>query len=284
MENQELIVVKQLPEIEEHLKNVSLEIDKKVNEARSLVCTEENKQAVKNIRAELKKELEQFEIQRKAVKEKVLAPYMQFEEVYKECISDKFREADKDLNEKIDTIEIEQKKRLEDGAREYFEEYMASKNIDFIKFERLGLKVGLSDNPTKLKKQITAFIEKVVDDLNLIETQEHKAEILVEYKQTLNVSNAITTVANRFKAIEEEKKKQEELKNKIYQQMSGEANKAVEITQTNTEVEQQKAFDREMQDTQINQKTYTITFKVTGTAPRLKQLKDYLIKEGFQYE
>lgn len=284
MENQELIVVKQLPEIEEHLKNVSLEIDKKVNEARSLVCTEENKQAVKNIRAELKKELEQFEIQRKAVKEKVLAPYMQFEEVYKECISDKFREADKDLKEKIDTIEIEQKKRLEDGAREYFEEYMASKNIDFIKFERLGLKVGLSDNPTKLKKQITAFIEKVVDDLNLIETQEHKAEILVEYKQTLNVSNAITTVANRFKAIEEEKKKQEELKNKIYQQMSGEANKAVEITQTSTEVEQQKAFDREMQDTQINQKTYTITFKVTGTAPRLKQLKDYLIKEGFQYE
>ena len=106
MENQELIVVKQLPEIEEHLKNVSLEIDKKVNEARSLVCTEENKQAVKNIRAELKKELEQFEIQRKAVKEKVLAPYMQFEEVYKECISDKFREADKDLKEKIDAIEI----------------------------------------------------------------------------------------------------------------------------------------------------------------------------------
>lgn len=284
MENQELIVVKQLPEIEEHLKNVSLEIDKKVNEVKSLICTEENKQAIKKLRAEMKKEFEEYEVQRKAVKEKVLTPYNKFEEVYKECISDKFKDADKEFKNKIDFIENEQKKKLEDEAKRYFEEYISSKNIDFIKFERLGLKVGLSDNPTKLKKQITAFIEKVVDDLNLIETQEHKAEILVEYKQTLNVSNAITTVANRFKAIEEEKKKQEELKNKIYQQMSGEANKAVEITQTNTEVEQQKAFDREMQDTQINQKTYTITFKVTGTAPRLKQLKDYLIKEGFQYE
>ena len=284
MENQELIVVRQLPEIEEHLKNVSLEIDKKVNEVKSLICTEENKQAIKKLRAEMKKEFEEYEVQRKAVKEKVLAPYNKFEEVYKECISDKFKDADKEFKNKIDFIENEQKKKLEDEAKRYFEEYISSKNIDFIKFERLGLKVGLSDNPTKLKKQITAFIEKVVDDLNLIETQEHKAEILVEYKQTLNVSNAITTVANRFKAIEEEKKKQEELKNKIYQQMSGEANKAVEITQTNTEVEQQKAFDREMQDTQINQKTYTITFKVTGTAPRLKQLKDYLIKEGFQYE
>ena len=53
------------------------------------------------------------------------------------------------------------------------------------------------------------FIDKIADDLNLIDTQEHKAEILVEYKQSLNVSNAITTVNNRFKAIEEEKAKQE---------------------------------------------------------------------------
>ena len=85
------------------------------------------------------------------------------------------------------------------------------------------------------------------------------------------MSNAITTVANRFRAIEEEKTRI------TY-------NEQKEIKQTNTEIEQQKAFDREMQDTQINQKTYTITFKVTGTAPRLKQLKDYLIREGFQYE
>lgn len=270
MENQELIVVKQLPEIEEHLKNVSLEIDKKVNEARSLVCTEENKQAVKNIRAELKKELEQFEIQRKAVKEKVLAPYMQFEEVYKECISDKFREADKDLKEKIDAIEIEQKKRLEDGAREYFEEYMASKNIDFIKFERLGLKVGLSDNPTKLKKQITAFIDKIVDDLKLIETQEHKTEILVEYKQTLNVAQAITSVTNRFKAIEEEKKKQEEF--------IKEASKSVIIS-----VEEKKGIlQAPIEEKQ--EEILTLKFTVRGTRTRLKELKQFLESGGYEYE
>lgn len=57
-----------------------------------------------------------------------------------------------------------------------------------------------------LKEQAKAFIDKIVDDLNLIKTQEHKAEILVEYKQTLNVAQAITIVINRFKAIEEEKR------------------------------------------------------------------------------
>ena len=37
---QELIVVKQLPQIEEHLKELSAEIDKKVENAKSLVCTD----------------------------------------------------------------------------------------------------------------------------------------------------------------------------------------------------------------------------------------------------
>ena len=280
MENQELIVIEQLPVIKEQLKKVAEEIDKKVLKAKGLICTEENKQTVKNARAEMKKEFEQYEAQRKVVKEKILAPYMQFEEVYKVCIADKYKSADKDLKEKIDAIEVEQKQKLEKGAKEYFEEYKQNKNLcfNFIKFDMMGLKIGLSDNPTKLKKQITEFIDKIEDDLNLIATQEHKEEIIVEYKQTLNASNAITTVVNRFKAIEEEKVLQE--KQNI---VKIEANEKHELTKESYE-SLKRAFNREMQDAQINQKTYTITFKVTGTAPRLKQLKDYLIREGYQYE
>ena len=96
MENQDLIKVEQLPVIKEQLKKVAEKIDKKVEEAKSLVCTEENKQVVKNVRAEMKKELEEFEKKRKSVKEKILTPYMQFEEVYKVCISEKYKTADRD--------------------------------------------------------------------------------------------------------------------------------------------------------------------------------------------
>ena len=41
MENKELIVIKQLPIIEEKLKELSKEIDKKVEKAKSLVVSEE---------------------------------------------------------------------------------------------------------------------------------------------------------------------------------------------------------------------------------------------------
>lgn len=121
-----------------------------------------------------------------------------------------------------------------------------------------------------LKEQAKQFIDKIVDDLKLIETQEHKAEILVEYKQTLNVAQAITTVTNRFKAIEEEKAKQEE--------------KITIVSNENHEITEESYKQLENVFNKKEEKTYTITFTVTGTAVKLKKLKQYLLDGGYQYE
>ena len=273
-EKQDLIIEEQLPVIKEQLKKVAEEIDKKVEETKNLVCTEENKQVVKNVRAEMKKELEEFEKQRKTVKEQVLAPYMQFEEIYKECISDKYKLADKDLKAKIDNIENEQKKRLEDGAREYFEEYKTSKNIEFITFENMNLKVGLSDNPTKLKREVTSYIDKIVEDLKLIETQQHRAEILVEYKKDLNVSRAITEVMHR----------KEELKEIEETRVKNELEKEKQMLQDNLSNLANANISSTSEQTKTTEKIYTITFKVTDTSVRLKKLHDFLVNGGYKYE
>lgn len=275
--NQDLIVIEQLPVIKEQLKRVAEEIDGKVEQAKNLICTEENKQIIKTIRADMRKEFEEFENQRKTVKERILAPYMQFEEVYKECISEKYKIADKELKNKIDNIENEQKKRLEDGAREYFEEYKKSNNIDFIMFEKMNLKITLSDNPTKLKKQIASYIDNVVDDLKLIETQECKEEILIEYKQTLNVSKAIQDVANRHKLLEEEKKKREELREKINKQMSEEADKALGLKKQEEILEKPTVEEKQ-------EEILTLRFTVKATRTKLKELKNFLKQGGYDYE
>ena len=87
----DLIEVKQLPVIEEQLRSVSTVIEERVKNATNLVCTEESIKTIKEIRAELNKDYKEFETKRKLVKEQVLKPYNDFEIVYKECISDKFR-------------------------------------------------------------------------------------------------------------------------------------------------------------------------------------------------
>lgn len=262
----ELIEIKQLPIIEQHLKKVSEEIDVKVEQAKSLICTEENKQSIKKIRTEMNKELQDFEAQRKAIKEKVLAPYMQFESIYKECVSDKYKVADKDLKEKIDSIENQQKVDRENELKAHFYELRSEhKNMEFLTFENIGLNITLSASKVSLERKVEEFIDKVASDLDLIDTQINKEEILIEYKKDLNISRAIKEVQQR----------KEQLRQIEEQRVNENLEKEKQQIQNNLQ---------QLQNNIEQEKIYTITFKVTGTAPKLKELKDFLLKGGYQYE
>ena len=288
---QDLIVVKQLPQIEEHLKELSIDIDKKVENAKSLICTEENVKTIKQVRADLNKEFKEVEQQRKMVKEQILAPYMQFEEIYKTYISDKYKGADSDLKTKIDTTENELRARKEQETRDYFEEYKQSLSIDFIKFEDAKIKAGLADSKTSLKKQAKDFIDRVNTDLATIMLQEHKEEILVEYKQNGYVlSTAISTVINRTKAVEEAKRKQEELKQKQLEeaQRIADENIKAQTEATKQALENFRVPEQEVLHAPIieekQEEILTLRFTVKGTRTKLKALKEFLVNGGYEYE
>ena len=271
----DLIEVKQLPVIEEQLRSVSTVIDERVKNATSLVCTEESVKTIKEIRAELNKDYKEFESKRKLVKEQVLKPYNDFENVYKECISDKFRNADIILKGKIDNVENELKSKKEKEIKDYFEEYKTANNIGFITYGQARINVTLSASMKSLKEQAKQFIDKIVDDLKLIETQEHKTEILVEYKQTLNVSQAITSVTNRFKAIEEEKKKIE--KEKELQKF------VVDTAKESDKYSEQIILNSPSVEEKIEE-ILTLKFTVRGTRTKLRELKQFLESGGYDYE
>ena len=209
MENkkEELIIVKQLPIIEEKLKGLSKEIDDKVKNALALVCSDETVKEVKKVRADLNADFKELEAQRKMVKEKVLAPYQAFEEVYKTYVSDKFINADTELKMKIQEVEQEQKNKKTVELLEYYVEYGKSQNLDWLfedkdYFDYSNINVTLSASMKSLKEQVKSFVDKIVDDMQLMATQEHRQEIFVEYKKTLNVSKAITEVSDRYKQLE----------------------------------------------------------------------------------
>ena len=271
-EKKELIVVKQLPVIEEQLRSLSDEIDKKVSRALSLVVSDETVKEVKKVRAELNADFKDLEHKRKSVKEQVMNPYLQFEEIYKKYVTEKFKYADEELKKKISMVETEQLNAKSKEIKDYFEEYKVSKNIDFITFENANINITLSASNKSLKEQAKEFIDKVSDDLALIDSQEHKEEILIEYKKSLNVSLAITTVVNRYKELEELKKKQEVV----------EQQKQVEET-TVAKVEEVLSAPVQIETTNQDE-VLEIAFKVRGSREKLKELVHFLNERGYEYE
>ena len=229
------------------------------------------------------KDFKNLEEQRKTVKEQILAPYMQFEEIYKTYVSNRYKEADIDLKQKIDSTENELKKQKENEIKDYFEEYKTANNIDFINYEQANINVTLTASKKSLKEQAKKFIDEIVDDLKLIETQECKEEILVEYKQNLNVSKSIQEVANRHKLLEEEKKKQEELKNKQLEEAQRQADMSIKTQ----EVATKNALDNfviEAPKIEEQEEILTLKFKVRGTRSKLRELKRFLEDGGYDYE
>lgn len=279
MDNKEMIAVKQLPIIVEQLQQVKAEVAAKVDFALRLVCTEDTVKDVKKVRSELNKELAEYEASRKAVKKAILTPYEQFEVVYKDCVSDTYKKADTELKRKIDSVENELKAQKAAEVKAYFDEYLQSKGIDFVTFESAHINVTLSASVKSLKEQAKAFIDRICDDLNLIDTQEHKDEILYHYKKVdgmtfLNASKAITLVNEKFKAIEAEKAREEE--RKAREQAAAEAAAKVEAVAPPTVEPIAPPVEEE--------KTYKLKFTVRGTMPQLKALKEFLNNGGYDYE
>lgn len=272
MENTELIVVKQLPIIEQQLLSLKEKLEKAAADADAMVCDEETIQACKAARAYLNNELDLLEERRKSIKREILDPYNRFVEIYEECVTGPGNRAVNTYTKKIMQVEAEQKRRCEEGLRDYFSELCAVHHIDWLEYERVGIKIDMASAkakvPGKLRKQLAEFVVGVAEAVERISSMDDASEIMVEYKRTLNAAEAIYTVNDRHRRIEEQRKAQE-ARNATLQQ-EAEAVRRVEALAPPVQVEQPK--------------TVSCTFTVRATMEQLKKLKEFLNMEGIQYE
>lgn len=286
--SEDLILVKQLPVIEEHLLNLASSIDQKVDAALSLICTEDTVKVVKKTRADLNNQFAALEEQRKQVKAAVLGPYEQFLQVYDKCVSSKFKLADTNLKHKIDEVEDVLRDQKEANVREYYIEKAASLHISAtdIPFERACIKITLSASEKSLREACDAFLNRIASDLAMIEQQEFKDEILVAFRRTLSGSDAVTTVLSYHRQIEEEQKR-------AAKRAEAEAAGQQHAQEVRTAVAQQEALSAPVETTPeeapapVHQKaeaTLRATFTAYGTRQQLVGLKNYMEEKGIRYE
>lgn len=251
-DNQDLIVINQLPIISEQLDKVKDEIKRRTAFADTVTVSEENRQEIKKIRAAMNAEKSRLDEVYKKALEAVIAPIQVVQDKYKDCVG-LYTKANSQLKAKIDVIEDGLKLEKENSVKEYFEELVTAKKIDFISFERLGLKITLSVSEKKLKEQVNNIVERVATDLKAIEIQENKEEILVEYKKSLNVSEAVSIVDARHKAIQAEKERKAKQAEQRARELA--AAKAVEDAARQQEQIQQVHMQQENNNSEPIQET-----------------------------
>lgn len=265
----EIVKIEQMPKVFSQLEMIGKFIDECVKDIDILPCTEENKNEVKKKRTEINNILKELDDRRKFIKNKILEPYETFNEKYEQECKGKLLSASEILKTKIDTIEEQQKQEKEDELKEFVKQHCEANKIH-IEFEQIGLNITLSASMKSLKEQALKFIKKIVSDLKLIELEEYKDEILLEYnKNGFDFSKAKLDIMARYKQLEEIKKQQEEVQLQI--------NDEAEIVE---KVEEIVAPVEVIEDNEI----ITVTFTITDTKENIIKVREYMKKEGIKYE
>ena len=274
----EIVKIEQMPKVFSQLEKIGDIIKKKTSDLDKLECTEANKQEVKSRRTEINNTLALLEAKKKEIKNKLLEPYNVFEEKYNNECKEKLQNASSILTEKINAIEIQQKLEKEQELREFADEYFNHYMIkDVVKFEDIGLNITLSASTKSLKEQTKAFCERISNDLKLIDLEEYKDEIVIEYLKNLDFAKSKMLVVERHRKLEEIKKREEELKaqQEQEQEVVEKVEEVVEEIKPPVEI-----IDVEAQEVE---EVFTATFTVKTTKAKLKALKSFMESEEIEY-
>ena len=270
--------ISKIPEVTSNISHVKEYATKLQDFYKSIVFTEETMKDAKDEKANINKFKTTVSDYRKNILSEFKKPIEEFETLAKDT-EKILSETYTTINEQVSNYENGIKKEKKKKIINYFNEYKASLEIDFVEFEQANIKVNLNSTEKSLKEAAQSFLDKIKEDLDLIETQEYKEEILVEYKSTLNVTTSIKTVVNRKEAIKKEK---ERLEKEAEIKRQEEAIKQ-ETLQTNTNIPTiEKPVEEVIVKKVQQEEILTVTVTVTGTREQLRQFRDYIKNIGLE--
>ena len=264
--------------IEDNIKKVKEYAIKVKEYYTGMVFTAETKEDAEKEKADINKFKKQVEDFRKQIVAKYNEPIKLFEDTAKE--TEKLLKETYDLiNVQVKAFDDEQLEKVREKVESYFNEYAQSKGIDFVNFSQMnisvtkGLLTSTGNLTKKIQDQMNEFIDRCAKDVDLINTLEHKEEILIEYKKTLKSAESIALVMDRYKQLEDMKKEKESTK----EQVINDEEMLKRINSLSAPTVEEKANKNQ-------EEILELTFKVRGTRAKLKALKEFLNNGGYDYE
>lgn len=270
----DVIRITEVPTIRSSVDELALVVKKRIAELRieEIEPTEENKKLLKATRADLNKEIKNYEEQRKKIKEILLKDYNVFEEEYKKKIKALYEETDKILKEAIDKIQREQDQELKDYALEYLNERLAVNDPGVIEFDQIKINYA---NKKQIRLSIDNYIDDILKSLNIIKTYgENEGRLYAIWLRTnFNLVEAITQLNNDIAV---EKQLEREIKEREAREaLAREMYKVEEITTTE---EAEEDFVIEVEEVS----NYSLTIKATPS--QLEKLLEFLLTNDYDYD
>lgn len=271
-------------------------VDGVAEQYRSIVVTEDGVQAAKQDRANLRKLQANIDQVRKECRAAALAVSAETEANCKELVAT-LETAVQNLDTQSKAFETQRKEEKKNRLSAYFDQAVCDM-AEWLTFDDCFNPKWL--NATYAESAAWSDIDAAIDrcraDLNAIRAlhSEFETTLLDEYTRTRNISAVLVKneTLGRMKAAEEERKRKEAEAAAKYEEQKAAcaavrmASAGDAVIEEHSEVGQviatveREAFERAVSEPEP---TYTVDFRVFGTAAQLDELRVYMRTKGIRY-
>ena len=277
-----LIRIDALPAVEEFFSSMRDPVARRITEILSAECTEETRRDAEQARAEVRRFKADIKDALKKAEAQLYEPWNKVLERAGD-ITALCDHADMELKCRIDTIKVKLKKEKFDEVEAYFNEKRGVLGLDWLDFEWVAPNIRLNDSLTALRKAIDQKLDRISADVMAILAMEHSAEIMAEYKGTLDLAASMKIVKFRLEREAEEAARIAALADKKREEAERiqSVQKAAETHEEKTEQLHAPAVKSATGGTvDSDTKRYNMTFTVSGTLDELKALKRWLYENN----
>lgn len=215
-------------------------------------------------RSALNKFAQALDDERKRIKAIYDAPLVKFTNEVNEVIAE-VKNVSLEIDTQVKSYEQEKAKKKLAEIKEYFSSVIPETLAPFIFYEKIHKKEWLNANKSmaSIKKEIDAQIAKITQELETIKALgDDGNDLKALYFETLSLADAISAHERR----------------KAEKQRIAEAQAAADKKNAEARQEAQEPAPA------AEEKEYSVSFKVTGTAEQLKALSAYLQNNKLKYE
>jgi hypothetical protein len=261
--NYDIAVVNNTAEITSRIDEIVLKVQERINNLNlnAIEATEDNKKILRDTRAELNKEVKQYEEDLKQIDLMINAGFNELKKQYKEKIKSLYKLTDEELKEKIDEITQEQLKENENYAKEYYEVKLKSMPLRIgVEYNNISWDFNFNSSKKSIRDTANDHFEAVEKALLIIDNHEYKDQLQSLWiKNNFNLGNALIELQEQIalantllKAKEEELKKREEKVEAKEIEIKEEIKEEVKVSNLQVEELVNYVFELEMTDSQLS--------------------------------
>lgn len=261
--NYDIAVVNNTAEITSRIDEIVLKVQERINSLKldTISATEDNKKVLRDVRAELNKEVKQYEEDLKQIDLMINAGFNELKKQYKEKIKSLYKITDEELKEKIEEITQEQLKENQNYSKEYYESKLKSMPLRIgVEYNNIPWDFNFNSSKKSIRDTVNNHFEAVEKALLIIDNHEYQDQLeSLWIKNNFNLGNALIELQEQIalantllKAKEEELKKREEKVEAKEIEIKEEVSEEI-ISEPSLKVEEliSYVFELEMTDSQL---------------------------------